>query len=143
MDACARAGRMQDDAGEGMAVVGQAGALIGCRCGRDSCGGGRDARNSRFGLAGGENSEAEGGELRAKAAREDEGEVFFKDRLAGGCDQMRAGVVATVGRIEEDEGVVQGGSDCWLRGGLRVLSSGGKEQAEQGEMAGKRCHVRC
>lgn len=54
---------------------------------------------------------------------------------------MGAGVIATMGRVEEDEGVVEEGFRGW--GDLRCGGLGGKQEAEQGEMVEVRGHFRC
>lgn len=111
MDAGAGAGGVEDDAGEGVDVVGEAGALVG--------GGWGQVWGVWGGLcfAGGEDAEAERGELEADAGGEGEGEVFLEQWLAGTGGEMGAGVVAAVGGVEEDEAVIEGGP--WRGGGLR------------------------
>ena len=81
VDAGAAVGGVEDQAGEGVGVVGKAGALVGRR--RLRGGDGRACRGRGGGkclvFAGGEGGDAEGIELKPEAIGEGEGDVFFGD----------------------------------------------------------------
>ena len=155
MNAGAGPGGVEDDAGEGMDVIGEAGARIGC----EGCRGwSSDSRRGRcvpwrgyVSLSRGESGEAEGRELKADAVAEGEGEVFLEELLAGAGKEVRPGVVAAVCGIDEDEGVIEGEARWSGRGrcGIgRVLSgessgSGGDKNTAKGEMACRGNHFRC
>ncbi len=97
--AAAAVGGVQDEAGGGMSVIDDLGALIG----------GEDY--GRVGLACGQDRETAGGEESAKAGGEGEGDIFFEE-IAG---QVGTGVGTAVGRVDEDRGVrggLLGGSDA-------------------------------
>jgi hypothetical protein len=97
MNAVAAGGGVEDEAGGGMGVVGDLGALVG------------GEGDGGVGVAGGDHREAAGGEESAEAASEGQGHVFFKDIVG----EMSAGVGASVTGIEEDDGA-----------GLRLLGQG-------------------
>lgn len=96
MDAGAGGGGMEDDAGGWRGAVGELGALIGVKV--------------LVGLAGGGDLNSARGEERTQADAEGEVDVF----LDGGRVDARAGVVAAVGRVDEDE-EVRGGCRRSLR----------------------------
>ena len=162
VDAGAGVGGVKDDAGEGMDVVGEAGALVwrgiglrwgewgGLWCGGRLLSGGWGG--GCLGFAAEEGGDAERGELEADAIGEARGDVFFEELLAGVGGKVSSGVVAAVGGIEEDEGVVQGLSQCWDGGGYRGWAAGGwrrslcvsrQGEGEQREMGAETGHFKC
>ena len=74
---------MEDEAGGGVSVVGDFGALVG------------GEGDGGVGVAGGEEGEACGGELGSEASGEGEGEVFFEDVVG----EVGSGVEASVGGV--------------------------------------------
>lgn len=138
MDAGAAAGGMKDDAGEGVGVVGEAGALIGGGRlgGGDGSAGQGGGGGECLALAGGKDGDAEGIELKAEAVREGEGDVFLEGLVGCGAvgAETGASVVSTVRGVKEDE-LAGGGDGAWCRGlrygvgwwrgcGLRCRGSG-------------------
>ena len=119
MDAGAAGGGVEDEAGGGMGVVGDLGALVG------------GEGDGRVGVAGGDDGEAAGGEEGAEAGGEGEGDVFFEEVVG----EVGAGVGASVGGVEEDDGA--GGGLLGLGGCSRVRRSVG-EEFERGRQGGLR-----
>ena len=103
----AGAGGVEDDAGEGMDVIGETGASVSGERGRD---GGRPRRSwsGLIGFAGGEDGETEGGELKSQAIGQGEGDVFLEELLASAGGDTGARVIAAVGGVKENHGVIEG-----------------------------------
>lgn len=95
MDAGAAGGGVDEDAGEGSWVVGEAGALVGVE----------DVAEGGVGVAGGDCGEAGGGQQWAQATGKGEGEVFLGEVVG----DVGADVVSTVGGVEDDDGSAEGG----------------------------------
>jgi hypothetical protein len=87
---------VEDEAGGGVGVVGDLGALVG----QEGYGG--------IGVAGGDGGDSAGGEERAEADSEGQSEVFFDEMVVEGG----AGLWAAMGGVEEDNR-----SGCGLLGG--------------------------
>ncbi len=135
MDAGAAGGGVDDEAGGGFGVIGDAGALVGGEVG--------------VGVVGGDYGEAGGTEERAETGGEGQGEIFFH----GVVGEVGSGVGASVGGVEEDdgadgfgrlwdgEGLLQwrcGGWLCGLRGGLSLGLGRDCAQGEEAECRGLR-----
>ena len=86
---------MEGEAGVGVGVIGDLGALVG------------GEGYGRVGVAGGDDSEAAGGEGSTKAGGEGEGDVFFKHVVG----EMGSGIGAPVRGVKEDDG-----ASGWLLG---------------------------
>ncbi len=109
MDAVAAGGGVEDEAGGGVSVIGDLGALVG------------GEEGSGVAVAGDDDGEATGGERGSEGGGEGQGEVFFEELVA----EAGSGVGASVGGVEED--------DC---AGLLGWEGDGKEGREDGEPRG-------
>ena len=98
---------MESEAGVGVSVIGDLGALVG------------GEGNGRIGVSGGDNGEAAGGEGGAEAGGEGEGDIFFEDVVG----EMGTDVRAPVRGIKKDGGA---------RGGLLGRGdTGGQENGSE------------
>jgi len=118
VNAVAAGGGVEDEAGGGVRVVADLGALVG-----GEGDGGVD-------FVGGDDGEAAGGEEGAEAGCEGEGDVFFEEVVG----EVGSGVGASVSGIEEDDGA--GGGLLGLRGDGDEARQDGKGEA-CGDVSGK------
>ena len=103
VDAGAGLRGVQAEAGLGVGVIGELGAAVVADVG--------------VGFAGGEDVDAAGGKQGAEADAEGEGDVLFRLGGAGCVFERAAGVVAAMGRVEDDDEAVGGGGRGLGEGG--------------------------